>query len=148
MKILAKQLTLDMYNCNSKRLVDTEEIKNVVSKIIGDTPNLTSQAVGENLFSVIGASLNGHIALHVYQELKYVAVDIFTCTEDSEPEELSKALRKFFQPDKIKSTYLKRGDFGLEKDIKPKIKTRVAPLRRVRNAGAKVVKNLVRRGDK
>lgn len=148
MKILARQLTLDMYNCNSKRLVDTEEIKNVVSEIIGDTPNLTSQAVGENLFSVIGASLNGHIALHVYQELKYVAVDIFTCTEDSEPEELSKALRKFFQPDKIKSTYLKRGDFGLEKDIKPKIKTRVAPLRRVRNAGAKVVKNLVRRGDK
>lgn len=148
MKILAKQLTLDMYNCNSKRLVDTEEIKNVVSEIIGDIPNLTSQAVGENLFSVIGASLNGHIALHVYQELKYVAVDIFTCTEDSEPEELSKALRKFFQPDKIKSTYLKRGDFGLEKDIKPKIKTRVAPLRRVRNAGAKVVKNLVRRGDK
>lgn len=148
MGILARQLTLDMYNCNTKKLNETEEIKNTLENILGDEPRLTSEATNENHFAIIGASLNGHIALHVYKNLRYVAADIFTCTEDTEPEELSKILRKFFQPDKIKSTFLKRGDFGSEKDMKPKIKTRVAPLRKVKNAGANVVKNLVRRGDK
>lgn len=146
MKILARQLTLDMYNCNAKKFDSISEITGILENIIGNEPRLTANATGDEHFAIIGASLSGHIALHVYKNLRYVAVDIFTCTDDSEPEELSKALRKFFQPDKIKSTYLKRGDFGLEKDIKPEIKTRVAPLRKVRNAGEKVVKNLVRRG--
>ena len=61
--------------------------------------------------------------------------------------EYEEILSKFFKPDKTKSTFLKRGDFGLEREIKPKIKVRVAPLRRVKNAGAKVVKKLVRRGN-
>ena len=75
-----------------------------------------------------------------------MAADIFTCTESEEPEELSKVIKQFFRPDKIKSTFLKRGDFGLEREVKPKITVRVAPLRRVKNAGAKVVRKLVRRG--
>lgn len=146
MKILARQLTLDMYNCNAKKLSNIVEVKNILEDIIGNEPSLTAETTGEGHYAIIGASLSGHIALHVYKDLKYVAADIFTCTDNSEPEELSKALRQFFQPDKIKSTFLKRGDFGLEKDIKPKIQTHVAPLRKVRNAGEKVVKNLVRRG--
>ena len=82
--------------------------------------------------------------MHVYKDLRYVAADIFTCADSDKPEELAKVIQKFFRPDKIKSTFLKRGDFGLEREIKPKIKVRVAPLRRVKNAGAKVVKKLVR----
>ena len=148
MDIMARQLTLDMYNCNTKKLTEMNEIKNILESILGDEPRLTAEKTGTEHFAVIGASLGGHIALHVYKNLRYVAVDIFTCADDSEPEEISKTLRKFFQPDKIKSTFLKRGDFGTEKDMKPKIKTRVAPLRKVRNAGAKVVNNLVRRGDR
>ena len=133
MEIMARQLTLDMYNCNTKKLNDIEEIKITLENILGDEPRLTAKATGTEHFAIIGASLDGHIALHVYKNLRYVAVDIFTCTDDSEPEEISKILRKFFQPDKIKSTFLKRGDFGKEKDMKPKIKTRVAPLRKVKN---------------
>lgn len=146
MKILARQLTLDLYNCNVKRLNNIAEIKITLQDAIGDEPALTATDIDDEHFVVIGASLSGHIALHIYKNLRYVAADIFTCAENSEPEELAKALRKFFQPDKIKSIFLKRGDFGSEKDIKPQIKTRVAPLRKVRNAGEKVVKNLVRRG--
>lgn len=148
MEIMARQLTLDMYNCNSKKLGGVDEIRNILENILGDEPKLTSEETSTTHFAIIGASVSGHIALHVYKDLRYVAVDIFTCAENSEPEELSKELRKFFQPDKIKSTFLKRGDFGREKDMKPKIKTRVAPLRKVKNAGAKVVSNLVRGGGR
>ena len=146
MKILARQLTLDLYNCDTNRLSGVEEIKDTLKSIIEGEPRLLSEIIDEGHCSIIGAFAEGHIALHVYKELRYVAVDIFTCTESDDLEELAKVIRKFFRPDKIKSTFLKRGDFGLEREVKPKIKVRVAPLRRVKNAGAKVVRKLVRRG--
>lgn len=146
MKILARQLTLDLYNCETKRLDDVDAIKDALKKVFGDEPCLTSELIDEEHCSIIGAFAEGHIALHVYKELRYVAVDIFTCVESEDSEELAKVIRNFFRPDKIKSTFLKRGDFGLEREVKPKIKVRVAPLRRVKNAGAKVVRTLVRRG--
>ena len=146
MKILARQLTLDLYNCETNRLGNVDEIKDTLKSVIGSEPRLVSEVIDEEHCSIIGAFPEGHIALHVYRELRYVAVDIFTCTESEKPEELAKTLRQFFRPDKIKSTFLKRGDFGLEREIKPKIKVRLAPLRRVKNAGAKVLKKLVRRG--
>lgn len=54
-------------------------------------------------------------------------------------------MRNFFKPDKIKSTLLKRGNFGTPKDIRPKVKTKVAPLRKIHNTGAKVLRVLARR---
>ena len=145
MKILARQLTLDLYNCDTSRLGNVDEIKDILNSVIGSEPRLTSEVIDENHCSIIGAFAEGHIALHVYKELRYVAADIFTCKDSEDLEELAKVIRKFFRPEKIKSTFLKRGDFGLEREIKPKIKVRVAPLRKVKNAGAKVVKKLVRR---
>ena len=145
MKVLARQLTIDLYNCNSNKLQDAEEIKSVITKVIGDVPNLQSSNISSNHIAIIGAFELGHIAIHVYSEFRYVAVDVFTFSEDTEPELLAKELRKFFQPDKIKSTFLRRGDFGQEREIKPKIKTRLAPLRKIHNTGAKVIKTLVRR---
>lgn len=145
MKILARQLTLDLYNCDTSRLNKVDEIKDTLKSVFGSEPRLSSELIDEGHYSIIGASAEGHIALHIYKDLRYVAVDIFTCTDSDEPEELAKVIRKFFRPDKIKSTLLKRGDFGLEREVKPKIKVRVAPLRRVKNAGAKVVRKLVTR---
>lgn len=142
MKILARQLTLDLYNCDTTRLDNVDEIKDTLKSVVGSEPRLTSEVINEGHYSIIGAFAEGHVALHVYKELRYVAVDVFTCADSDDPEELAKVIRKYFRPDKIKSTFLKRGDFGLEREIKPKIKVRVAPLRRVKNAGAKVVKKL------
>ena len=144
MKILSRQLTLDLYNCSHKKLSDVDEIKKILQETLGKNPKLLSAQLEDERFSVIGAFMEGHIALHIYGDLRYVAADIFTCAEDIEPEELASVLRNFFQPDKIKSTFLNRGDFN-KAELKPKIKTRVAPLRKVRNAGEKVVRKLVRR---
>ena len=141
MKILSRQLTLDLYNCSENNLEQIDKLRALLRETIGDEPPLTAEKIDDEHCAIIGAFKGGHIALHVYGDLRYVAADIFTCAENLEPEELSKVLKKFFKPDKIKTTTLKRGDFG-KSDIKPKIKTRVAPLRKVKNA---VVKTLVRR---
>ena len=147
MKILARQLTIDLYNCKQNKMHDAEEIKKVLTKAFGDKPTLQASNISNEHISIIGAFSEGHIAIHVYSELRYVAVDGFTCSEDTEPELLSKELRKFFQPDKIKSTFLKRGDFGSNPEIKPKIKTRLAPLRKIRNTSKRVFKSLRGGGD-
>ena len=148
MEIMARQLTIDFYNCSTNRLDDLEEVKTIVRNALNNPPALQSAVIDEGHLSIIGAFKEGHLAIHVYTELKYAAVDIFTCGEDSDPEILSKELRKFFKPDKMKSTFLKRGDFGQQKDMKPKIKTRVAPLRKIKSTGAKVIKKLVARGNR
>ncbi len=144
MKILARQLTLDLYNCNDKKFFDLAAIKAAIDSVFGAEADIISTKIDNDHSAFVAAFKEGHIALHIYSALKYVSVDIFTCNESGESEELAKVLSKYFQPEKIKSTYLKRGDFGLEKDVKPKIKVRVAPLRKVRNVGAKVVQKLVR----
>lgn len=146
MEIMARQMTIDFYNCSANNLDDIEALSDVVRSVIKNPPDLQAAAISEKHASIIGAFDGGHIAIHVYADLKYAAADIFTCTDDdSDPEILSKELRKFFKPDKIKSTFLKRGDFGQQKDMKPKIKTRVAPLRKIKSTGAKVIKKLVTR---
>ena len=40
MKILARQLTLDLYNCNSKRLENHDDIKEILQNMIGEEPKI------------------------------------------------------------------------------------------------------------
>ncbi len=126
-----------------------DAVKTTLHTIIGESGyqslEMTASSVSEEHFTVMSILSEGHIALHVYTGLRYVAIDIFLCKENAEPEHLFKALRSFFKPDKIKTTQLKRGDFGKDREIKPKTKTRVAPLRRIHNTGAKVIRILARR---
>ena len=90
----------------------------------------------------------GHLTLHVYTSLKYVALDVFLCQENACPDDVAHSMREFFKPDKIRSTLLKRGDFGTAKDIRPKTKTHLAPLRKLHNTGAKVIHVLAKRSHK
>lgn len=90
----------------------------------------------------------GHLTMDIYTDLKYVAIDIFLCRENAEPDKIARNIRSFFKPDKVKTTVLKRGNFGSAKDIRPKVRTKVAPLRRIHNTGAKVIRALARRNHK
>ncbi len=151
MKILARHLTADLFNCQSNQLTDNELILDMLKKVLQDLEiKLISHTV-ENLdndHSVFMLILSeGHITLQIYPQLKYAAMDIFICREDAEPDKLGQAVRNFFKPDKIKTTVLKRGDFGTAKELKPKVKTKVAPLRKIHNTGAKVIRILARRNN-
>lgn len=149
MKILARHLTIDMYNCKTNKLVDTE----LLQASLRDAIEASSFTVINSDFQILEGEQavafmllkEGHISIHSFPDLKYTAVDVFICAENSPPEKIITALRKFFKPEKTKTTSLKRGDFGTVKDMKPKIKTRVAPFRRIKSTGAKVIHFLARR---
>ena len=97
MKILARQLTLDLYNCNDKKFTDAEAIKTAVEGVFGSEVKIISTNIDNEHFGLVAAFTEGHIALHIYKLLKYVSVDIFTCSESDESDELSKSLSKYFQ---------------------------------------------------
>lgn len=149
MKILARHLTADLFNCKNNKLTDIELIQKNLKEALNDLGlkivNLNVQQLAEDHYVLIAILQEGHLSLHVYTDLKYVALDVFLCHENAEPDAVSKEIRNFFKPDKTKTTVLKRGDFGNAKDIKPKVKTKVAPLRKIHNTGAKMLRALARR---
>ena len=149
MKFLARHLTVDLYNCQASKLQDREAVEEVLQHDLQQLGyrvlHSSSDSLSEQHFASMVLFDAGHLVLHVYQELRYVAIDIFLCHEEPQPEPIYKQFQKFFRPDKTKTTLLKRGDFGKEREIKPKIKTRVAPLRKIHNTGAKVIRILARR---
>lgn len=152
MKILARHLTADLYNCKSSTLGDKDFIQSSVKAVLdrnGYTAlSDTSDKISENQFALLVLLPEGHVNIHVYAEIRYVAIDIFLCKSGAEPEQVYREIRNLFKPDKTKTTFLKRGDFGNNTDVKPKIKTRVAPLRKIHNTGAKVIRILARRNQK
>ena len=152
MKILARQLTVDMYDCKNKDLSNYEDFReslDMAMNMAGYTPiEVRAQLWNEEQAIVFILLQEGHAVVRTYPKLKYVASDVFICQEDGKPEKAIKALKKLMKPEKIRMTYLKRGDFGTVKDVKPRIKIRIAPLRPLRsikNKGAKVIKTVARR---
>ncbi|MBQ2137495.1 MAG: adenosylmethionine decarboxylase [Selenomonas sp.] len=151
MKILARHLTADLFNCQNYQLNDNELIKdmlvNLIQKFEMQLIRLSMEALDSSHTVYMAVLGQGHITMHVYPELKYVSLDIFLCQENAQPDKLGQAVRNYFKPDKTKTTVLKRGDFGTAKDLKPKVKTKVAPLRKIHNTGAKVIRILARRNN-
>lgn len=149
MQILARHLTADLFNCKNNKLTDIDLIKSTLQELLAELRlkmiNFTAEKINADQFVLVAVLNQGHITMHVYPELKYVAMDIFLCQENAEPDKLAQGMRTFFKPDKTKTTVLKRGNFGSAKDLKPKVKTKVAPLRRIHNTGAKVIRILAHR---
>jgi S-adenosylmethionine decarboxylase proenzyme len=53
-----------------------------------------------------------HIALHLWSEFNYLAVDIFTCGERAMPYKAVEYLKKVFKPKKVQIKEIKRGVFS------------------------------------
>jgi S-adenosylmethionine decarboxylase len=87
---------------------------------------------------------DSHMSVHTYPELGYAALDVFTCGDLSRPDKAVAVFKTILRPEKTKITTIRRGDFGAEKDMKPKVKVSMTPLRRVRSTGAKVLSFLSR----
>lgn len=143
MKISARQLAIDMYNCKPAKLSSTTllvgSLKNALSSS-GYTPLQPVVNTFDDDHFVIFLPLNeGSFSVHVHPDLKYAAADLFLCSENNITEKSIHALRKVFKPQESKMTYLCRGDFGTIPDMKPHIKKKTTPLRRIHKTGVKVI---------
>jgi S-adenosylmethionine decarboxylase len=148
MKLVGKHLTVDMYGCSIENLDNLEFIKNAMLAAAQEANmvwlNFTSYKFEPQGLTAFALLAEGHISIHTYPALGYAAIDVFTCGDHIRPDNAVKILRRWLKPEKTKTTHIKRGDFGSENDMKPKVKISIAPLRRVRNTGARMLKFLAR----
>lgn len=148
MKVIGKHLTVDMYGCSFEALDDLQFVQNAMLTAVKEAKmtllNFSYHKFEPQGLTALALLAESHMSIHTYPELGYAAVDVFTCGDQSRPDKAVAVLKSFLKPEKTKTTNIKRGDFGSESDMKPKIKVRTAPLRRVRNTGAKVLNFLAR----
>ena len=149
MEIQSRLLTVDFYDCKGDRCSTEEALRDQVSdalRTVGLSPiEIISSGQESGVLSLLALVPGGHVALHVHPAMRHVSLDVYLCRENVALDPIAHVLRKFFQPDKIKSTHLRRGDFRAPTEIRPKTTTRVAPIRKITSTGAKVIRILARR---
>ncbi|EJO22981.1 S-adenosylmethionine decarboxylase [Selenomonas sp. FOBRC6] len=149
MDIQSRLLTVDFYNCKADKCTDEEALRAKVSAALRELDLVPLQIISDvqesGHISLMALLQDGHLALHVHPELRHVSLDIYLCAEDAALDPIARTMRRAFQPEKTKTTHLRRGDFRSPTEIRPKTTTRVAPIRKIKSTGAKVIRILARR---
>lgn len=134
-------ITADMYGCAEKAL-HPEGLKEALEKCAGENNMgmylLRIEKEQEEMLKDVAYGIytfceEGHVVLHVNSETGYTALDVYSFKENSNPEKLVRDLSAYLDPDKIKITYVERGDFGHKADMKPRRNNRSRSVTRVRN---------------
>lgn len=146
--IIGRHLTIDMYGCILESLDNVDFVKETLLMAVTEA-NMTLLNFSYHKFepeglTILALLVEGHMSIHTYPKMNYTAVDIFIYGDQSRPEQAVQILKNSFKPEKIKTTNIKRGDFGSISDMKPKIKISITPMRRVRDTSAKVFRFLSR----
>ena len=98
---------------NGKDIEDVKEFKKILVKA-AKKANSTPLKVSIHKFSPQGITgvvllAESHIAIHSWPEHNYVAIDIFACGEETDPDKALDYLKEKFQPQRVKSKKIKRG---------------------------------------
>ncbi|MDL2281411.1 adenosylmethionine decarboxylase [Selenomonadales bacterium OttesenSCG-928-I06] len=150
MQYKGKHLTADMYGCSFDALNDLDFIKEAIFTAVKEA-NMTLLELSHHEFggaqglTAMALLSESHLSIHTNPSLGYAAIDVFTLSQTSDPNRAVLVLKKLLKPDKIKTTQITRGDFRLQKDMKPRAKVSTTPLRRVKSTGAKVLNFLGRK---
>lgn len=149
MNFQGTQIAIDMYECDITVIGDQDKVKAIIEQAVADF-KMDQQAIHFNdekendEYSYLVPCKRGHINIHVYPQLGFVAADVFTVNTIARPESLAKYLREAFAPDKSKITLLQRGDFGSQDDMKPSRRNQIKTFRRASRAGKALKKLLFR----
>ena len=137
---LGKHLLIDFYNC---RLViaEPEELQPPIERafeFIGETPEITSFFRTSEEMTCVALAGNTHICVHYYPVLSYAAVDLYSFSADFNLNRMMSIFKSGLKSDRIKATSVRRGDFGSIRDMRPKRKSKITTVRRMKNTGAKL----------
>jgi S-adenosylmethionine decarboxylase len=149
MASLGQHLAVDMYGCRVEKLTDLEFIKEAMYAAIKEA-DMTLLNISHQIFETEGLTAcallsESHMTIHTNPSLGYMSIDIFTLNKNCQPDKAVQALRRFIKPDKTKTTLIMRGDFGSLKDMKPKVRVNITPIRRIKNTGSRVLRFLARK---
>lgn len=126
----------DLYGCAEDALA--RDALKIILEEYAETNHMHMQSIrieqeNESDYGIYSICKAGHIILHVNYEKGFVAIDVFSCSEEADPEKLVRELCSFLSPDKMKLTYVDRGDFGRKADMKPRHRNKSRKIAQMRN---------------
>ena len=142
---LGHQLLLDLYSCNEESLSSAAAVQESVAAAFEladiELDEINYQVMDDEIV-VLAIAKQFHFTLHAYPLTQFM-----------------KSLRQSFGSEKVKATTVQRGDFGNERDMKPRRKTKITTLGRVfrtriqlkqtggklKKQSAKVIKSLAKK---
>ncbi len=143
---LGKHLIIDFYNCKTV-LTDPEDLQPFVERAfeLVNTPleGITFYHFDDEL-ACLAVSGNTHVCIHAYPQLAYTAVDIYSFNINLKASQIMSSFKVNLRSDRIKATSVRRGDFGSIRDMKPKRKTSITTVRRMKNTGERIKKTSVK----
>lgn len=88
-KFTGKLIAIDMYNCGVNEVNDTEKAKTLLQEgcdeyRMNSHELLVCQEEGQSEYSISALCKQGHVTLHVYPKLGFIAADIFSCYDDAD----------------------------------------------------------------
>lgn len=96
-----------------KIIEDPKKIENILRKAVKKANNTPLEVAIHKFYpqGITGVVLlaESHIALHIWPEFNYIAIDIYTCGGKSLPQKALEYLKEEFQPKRIKVIEIKRG---------------------------------------
>ena len=108
------QVVLDLYECATPHLDDLEWVK----RTLVDAARAAGATIVQTVFhkfapwgiSGVVVIAESHLAIHIWPENRYAAVDVFTCGENVRMEVASAHLKREFRAGRSNQRRFKRGD--------------------------------------
>ena len=108
------QVVLDLYECATPHLDDLEWVK----RTLVDAARAAGATIVQTVFhkfapwgiSGVVVIAESHLAIHIWPENRYAAVDVFTCGENVRMDVASAHLKREFRAGRSNQRRFKRGD--------------------------------------
>jgi len=112
--ILGSQVVLDLYECQTPHLDDLEWVKTTLV----DAARAAGATIVQTVFhkfapwgiSGVVVISESHLAIHIWPEKRYAAIDIFTCGDKVRMDVASENLKQAFQSGRSVEKAFSRGD--------------------------------------
>ena len=113
MDYLGKQILIELYGCNESLINDKQYIENIMLKAaeVGNATIVGSNFHRFNPYGVSGVVViaESHLSIHTWIEYKYVALDVFTCSDKIDTNKMVKFLIDSIENERHEIKEIKRG---------------------------------------
>ena len=104
---------VDMCECDIRFLNNLEYLERVVEEAARQCRSqllqLTSQSFEPQGVTILGLLAESHISIHTWPELRYAAMDVFTCHRESHPEAACDYVVQALEAKSHESRVIRRG---------------------------------------
>ena len=111
---VGSQVILDLYECETSRLDDLPWVEATLVNAARDAGATIVQSVFHKFapwgISGVVVIAESHLAIHIWPENRYAAIDIFTCGESVRIDLASAFLKRAFRAKRAVQRRFKRGD--------------------------------------